>query len=111
MKQATHLSDLKTFHILDLTTKLVSFTAKVTSATHEMPKQPLLSIESVQFANPKGRTIFSDFDVIPHYGGFDRLTYTTRNDLRLLWCQKVPISRDFLRIFNFHSSVMVDNIC
>lgn len=39
----------------------------------------------------------------PLYVGFGQLNYTTRSALRLFWCQKVPISRDFLRIFNFHS--------
>ncbi|OLS06288.1 heme ABC transporter ATP-binding protein [Lacticaseibacillus casei] len=68
LKQATHLADLETFDAPELGAKLATFTEDAPTVVAEKPQAPLLTVDALQFAYPKGRQIFTDLNLTLHHG-------------------------------------------
>lgn len=68
LKQASHLADLKTFDAPELGAKLATFTEDAPTVVAEKPQAPLLTVDALQFAYPKGRQIFTDLNLTLHHG-------------------------------------------
>ena len=68
LKQAAHLSDAEAFDAPELGSKLAAFTEDAPTVVAEKPQAPLLTVDSLQFAYPKGRQIFTDLNLELHHG-------------------------------------------
>ncbi|TLF42432.1 ABC transporter ATP-binding protein [Lacticaseibacillus zeae] len=68
LKQAFHLADLEAFDAPELGSKLATFTEDAPTVVAEKPQAPLLTVDALQFAYPKGRQIFTDLNLTLHHG-------------------------------------------